>query len=374
MPSADTSVQALGHAPLRRLPLYAVLVLVWMIPATLAVFETYTFARLSGRPFVMTSIVVREGTTWMIYGLLAPLVYKFANRYPLRAPSLLPNLARHFSAAMITGLVAAAAATAATRLTPTTLDAAALRAMSGTRLFMEWFLGDLPITILSYFAVVGVAHAVSYFYEAQQQREVTLRLERQLSDARLATLRGRLHPHFLYNALNAITVLVRDCDITRSIRMLELLSTMLRRILDTSLPQVIALENEIALLRQYLEIEEVRFSDRLIVSIDIEPRALSAGVPTLVAQPLAENVIRHAVARTSRPVRLTIAARIVFQSGVEVLELSVADDGPGLLAGWERRSTERTGLSATTLRLATLYGQTASLELRPRATGGAIAV
>ncbi len=360
----------------RRIPLGVILVVVWAIPATLAIIETYTFARMAGRPFSLIAIVLREGTTWAIYGALAPLVFRLANRFPLRPPAMRSHLALHFGGAIVMCAISAAAATAAMQLTLTSTDVAQLRNMTAPLMLFSWFLSGLPVAILSYFAIVGVAHAISYFREARQRREDALRLEGQLADARLAALQGRLHPHFLYNTLNAITVLVRDGDIVKSTRMLELLSTMLRRVLDGSLPQIVSLETELVLLRQYLEIEEVRFSDRLTVTMDIDKRALNAGVPALVTQPLAENVIRHAIAHTSRPVTLHIAARIFVDPAIhgDTLELSVEDDGPGLAAGWERRRAERTGLSATTLRLVTLYGTSATLDVRGRDGGGVISI
>ncbi len=366
-----------GERPQRdRIPFGVILVVVWAIPAALAIIETYTFARMAGRPFSLAGIVLREGTTWAIYGALAPFVFRLTNRFPLRPPGMRNNLALHFGGAVIMCAIAAAAATAAMQFTLTSTDVVQLRTMTASRMLLSWFLSGLPVAILSYFAVVGVAHAISYFREAQQRREDALRLEGQLADARLAALQGRLHPHFLYNTLNAITVLVRDGDIARSTRMLELLSTMLRRVLDGSLPQIVPLETELVLLRQYLEIEEVRFSDRLYVTMDIDERTLSAGVPALVTQPLAENVIRHAIAHTSRPVRLHITARISGDSATrcDTLELLVEDDGPGLAAGWELRRAEHTGLSATTLRLATLYGTNASLDIRERDGGGVISI
>ena len=357
----------------RRIPLGALLVVVWAIPAALAIIETYTFARMSGRPFSLVSIVLREGTMWATYGILAPFIFRLANRFPLRTPLVGSHLALHVAGAIGVGVLAAVTGTAAMQFTLVSTDAAQYLAMSVPRMFLSWWLGGLPVAVLSYFAVVGVAHAMSYFREAQQRREDALRLEGQLADARLAALQGRLHPHFLYNTLNAITVLVRDGDIVRSTRMLELLSTMLRRVLDGSLPQIVPLDTEIALLRQYLEIEEVRFSDRLTVVIDIDPRARSAGAPALVSQPLAENVIRHAVANTSRHVTLSVGAHVVSTpEGREMLELTVTDDGPGLTAGWERRRVEHTGLSATTLRITTLYGSSGSLDVRAGTDGGTV--
>jgi two-component system, LytTR family, sensor kinase len=360
------------RAPIR-VPFDVILVAVWAIPAALAVIETYTFARMSGRPYSLPSIVLREGATWATYGILAPLIFRLANRFPLRAPSVRSHLSVHVVGAILAGAVSAAMGTFVSQLTRNASDSAQFLTMSVPHMFLSWWLGDLAVAFLSYFAVVGVAHAMSYFREAQQRREDALRLESQLADARLAALQGRLHPHFLYNTLNAITVLVRDGDIRRSTRMLELLSTMLRRVLDGSLPQIVPLKTELALLRQYLEIEEVRFSDRLIVTIDVEPRASNAGVPALVTQPLAENVIRHAVANTLRHVTLGITARVTTTpEGRDILELTVSDDGPGLAAGWERRRIEHTGLSATALRITTLYGSDGSLEIRARAEGGTI--
>lgn len=363
----------IGHRHQRRVPFNVLLVAVWAIPAALAITETYTFARTGGRPFSLLAIVLREAATWATYGMLAPLIFWLANRFPLRAPSLRPHLALHVGGAILAGSAAAAVDTFAVQLTRNSTDSAQLLTMSVERMFLSWWFGGLAVAFLSYFAVVGVAHAMSYFREAQQRREDALRLESQLADARLAALQGRLHPHFLFNTLNAITVLVRDGDITRSTRMLELLSTMLRRVLDGSLPQIVSLATELALLRQYLEIEEVRFSDRLTVTIDVDPRASTAGVPALVTQPLAENVIRHAVANTLRQVTLSIDARvIVTPEGHDTLELVVSDDGPGLAPGWEQRRIEHTGLSATALRITTLYGTNGSLEIRARAGGGTV--
>lgn len=291
-----------------RIPFGVMIVCAWSIPAALSVIETYTFARMAGRPFSLAAISVRESATWATYALLTPVMLRLADRFPLRSPGLGRRFVLHFVAAIIMGALAAGAATAATRLVETQ-DA------STSRLFLGWFLSGLPVAILSYFAVVGVAHAIRYFVEAQGRREDALRLEAQLADARLSALQGRLYPHFLYNTLNAITVLVRDGDIAKSTRMLELLSIMLRRVLDGALPQVVPLRLELALLRQYLEIEEARFSDRLTVTVDVDGPALSAGVPTLVTQPLAENAIRHGVAHTSRPLTLRIVARVLSAAG-----------------------------------------------------------
>jgi len=369
-------------------PFLAVLVCAWSLPAALATMETYALARMQGHPFSLGATVLRESAQWVVYAACTPVVLRLAHRFPLRAPRIATRLGLHFAAGVGLSAISALAATAASRLA-SSWSAETTHGLSTWQLSVAWFLASLPVSLLSYFAVVGVAHAIAYFREAQGRREDALRLEAQLADARLAALQGRLHPHFLYNTLNAITVLVRDGDITKSTRMLELLSLMLRRILDGALPQIVPLATELTLLRQYLEIEEVRFSDRLTVVFDVEEAAMDAGVPTLIMQPLAENAIRHAVAGTSRPVTLVIAARVQpaawgaarrdgegtrEEAGAAMLELSVADDGPGLAPGWERRRAERTGLSATALRLATLYGSRGVLETRPGLRSGVTAL
>lgn len=351
-----------------------ILVCVWAIPALFAVIETYTYNRMADRPFTFGAIVLRESAVWVTYAVLTPLILRLADRFPLSSRPRGRPLAVHFASALTIGVLGAAASTLATQLSRNQL--VSMRTMSTSAIFLDWLLGGLPVAFISYFAVVGVAHAIRYSVEARGRREDALRLETQLADARLAALQGRLHPHFLYNTLNAITVLVRDGDIVKSTRMLELLGDMLRRVLDRTLPPVIPLRVELELLRQYLEIEEVRFSDRLTVVVHADEAALGAGVPTLVTQPLAENAIRHAVAHTSRPVTLIIAARVVSGSDDDgdVLAISVEDDGPGLTPGWEHRRVERTGLSATAMRLATLYGDNGLLDIQPRPGGGTVSL
>ncbi len=386
--SRDTDIARATSAPLfgsdiidlpssdHRKRITFLLVVAWVIPAAVAITESYTFARMAGRPISLALMALRESTTWLTYAAFAPLVFSFAKRFSLRPPMLPRHVLLHFCGAITVGAASALLGTVVMLSTISAADPPALRAESAGRIFASWFFGDLPAAMLSYFAVVGVAHAMTYFREAQRQREAALDLAAQLADARLAVLQGRLHPHFLYNTLNTITVLVRDGDVSRSTRMLELLGGILRRMLDGSLPQIIPFETELALLQQYLEIELVRFSDRLTVVVNVEEPALRASVPALVLQPLAENAVRHAVAQTSGLVTLRISARLIRGARAidNVLELAVEDDGPGLAADWRDRADSRTGISATRMRIATLYGASGSLEIRSRDGGGVVSL
>ena len=173
-------------------------------------------------------------------------------------------------------------------------------------------------------------------------RREAVRLAAQLSDARLSALRMQMQPHFLYNSLNAITVILRDRDTVTATRMLEQLGEMLRRVMRRDGPQEVTLADEIGFLRQLLAIEEIRFSDRLRPEFDVDPLLLNAAVPEFILQPLVENALRHGLAQRVDATLLRITAR----RDADDLVLIVADDGPGPAsetndgAGGGRRTVE----------------------------------
>jgi LytS/YehU family sensor histidine kinase len=216
-----------------------------------------------------------------------------------------------------------------------------------------------------YFALLGTVHAFAYFVEARERELQATQLAGQLAEARLRALRAQLQPHFLFNTLNAITVLVRDRRGALAVRMLDGLSDMLRQVLRADQPHEIALRAELQLVRQYLEIEQVRFSDRLRVDFAVEAEALAGAVPSLILQPLIENALRHGLAERSDDALIEIGAR----RDRDMLELWVRDNGRGLVPG----SGSGVGLDNTRERLAALYGERASLRLSDDAGRGAIA-
>jgi LytS/YehU family sensor histidine kinase len=212
-----------------------------------------------------------------------------------------------------------------------------------------WFFTSLPFGAAVYWAVLGVERATHYFVESRER-------EAQLSEARLGALRMQLQPHFLLNSLNAVTVIVRDKDTATATRMLELLGDMLRRVMRADRPQEVTLTEEVEFVRQYLAIEQIRFSDRLRPSFAIPAELNRAAVPEFVLQPLVENAVRHGVAKREGATSLTISA----QRQGDDLVLTVGDDGAGAA---QAPVTEGVGLSNTRARLATLYGERGRLEL-----------
>jgi two-component system, LytTR family, sensor kinase len=213
-----------------------------------------------------------------------------------------------------------------------------------------------------YLAMVGTEHAIRWFDEARERELQVARLSEQLTGARLAALQAQLNPHFLFNSLNTIAVLVRGGDSRAAARVVEQLSDVLRRTLSHKENES-ALEDELELVRQYLAVEQARFSDRLRPVFDVDPSTLTAAIPTFALQHLVENAVRHGIARRTEAGRVAIAAR---RDG-DVLELTVEDDGPGIAADAPR--TPGHGLENTRERLRTLYGDRATLEVRRKAQG-----
>jgi two-component system, LytTR family, sensor kinase len=224
-------------------------------------------------------------------------------------------------------------------------------------------LSGLAGALVPYTVIAGLVHGARYYRRYRERELVATSLENALNLAHLQTLRAQLNPHFLFNTLNAIGALSRkDAEATN--RMITLLCALLRRSLDSDGRQVVPLREEVDFVRDYLDIEKVRFPDRLQVIFDVPSDLLEAPVPSLVLQPLAENAIRHGIAPRSAPGHVTVKAR---EAG-EILVMTVEDDG----VGWGHLGPveEGHGLRLTRERLRALYGQEASLEIALRPEGG----
>jgi LytS/YehU family sensor histidine kinase len=232
---------------------------------------------------------------------------------------------------------------------------------------LSWIFTTLPFGVVVYLCIAGIAHAIRYFVEANEREVQMARLSEQLSGARFAALQAQLNPHFLFNTLNTITVLVRDGDRTGATRMVEQLSDILRRTLSRHRANEVMLEEELELVRQYLAIEQARFSDRLRPEFEIEEPVRSAAVPGFALQHLVENAIRHGIAKRSDAGRVSVVAR---RDG-DTLELSVVDDGAGIDA--QAATPKRHGIENTRERLRALYGERASLVVARREPHGTIA-
>ena len=224
-----------------------------------------------------------------------------------------------------------------------------------------WF--PLLFSLVSYnaltYIVVAVAITALDAREALRAREVREnQLETQLALAQFHALRAQLHPHFLFNALNAISSLIHS-DPARADRMLARVSDLLRIAIDTAVKPEIPLADEVEFAKRYLEIERMRYGDRLDVRVDIDSETAHALVPNMLLQPLIENAVRHGVAPHSAPGRVEVRAARVGND----LSIIVSDTGDGFEFDdtAETRDTPGVGISTTRARLQTLYGASQQL-------------
>jgi two-component system LytT family sensor kinase len=213
-------------------------------------------------------------------------------------------------------------------------------------------------SLIIYWAIVSIAIALDYQRHAADRRIKALELEKLLAESRFDTLRTRLHPHVLFNALNAISAHV-ETDPRQARWILEQFGSMLRLSLEHDREPEIPLERELAYVECYLDLQKVRFEERFDVITKVDPDVLDAYVPTFILQPLVENALRHGVLTRTTPGQILIEAWRENGS----LRLSVRDDGPGLPADWDAAGGSGVGLTNTRERLHRLYGKDQSLDI-----------
>jgi two-component system LytT family sensor kinase len=225
--------------------------------------------------------------------------------------------------------------------------------------------GRAYFEIIIYAGVAAVGYAMTLYRHRREREADAARLEAQLAAARLDALRGQLHPHFLFNSLHAISSLVRERRNDDAVRLISGMSDLLRSVLATEVHEL-PLRTEIDLVRRYVDIQQVRFSDRLTVDISTDPATLDLSVPPLLIQPLVENAIRHGM--SPRTDRTTI--RICTSLGPGHVLVTVADDGVGLPEGWSIDKSQGTGLRNLRDRLNAMYGTGADLSVTSTDGGG----
>ena len=203
--------------------------------------------------------------------------------------------------------------------------------------------------------------AIKYYRLFQEVRASALKSSAMAHEAQLKMLRYQLNPHFLFNTLNALSTLILERQIDPANRVVSKLSNFLRYSLDNDPMQKITLEQEITALMLYLDIEKVRFEERLQLEIDVEGDATRALIPSLLLQPLVENAIKYGIAKSDEAGHLRIAARVF--AGELLIELS--DDGPGVeLVDGQIPDSNGLGVGNTRERLQELYGSQHSFKLK----------
>jgi two-component system LytT family sensor kinase len=299
--------------------------------------------------------------SWYVMVPMVPAALKVADRFPLAPGRWKRSLLVHIPACVAFVLVQLALSSwlcdfvfapmtvPRDRLPATFSDFGQNLARLVATYFTAW--------VAFYWAIVGSHHALFYLRRAvRRDRDATelalraSRLEAGLAQANLRALNMQLQPHFLFNTLNAISVLASKGERAQTVRLIERMSDLLRMSLENS-AQTLPLVRELEFAQRYLDIEQVRFADRMTVRFDIAPDTMGALVPSMVLQPLVENAVKHGIARRRAAGRIEVRARRLD----DMLELSVRDDGPGFVPE-EPGGRTGVGLANTQARLEQLYG------------------
>ncbi len=220
-----------------------------------------------------------------------------------------------------------------------------------------------------YWLILGAATALLMYREREASQLHAIELQRSLEAAELAALQMKLHPHFLFNALNTVACLALAGDTEGVGQVIDHLGALLRRSMETSGRQLVTIDEELALLDEHLAIEEIRFKDHLHVVRRIDAASRNALVPNLILEPLVENALAHGVSRRLGAGLLEISV----QRNGSYLNIAVRDDGPGLPPGWGLATHAKQGLKNVMQRLQALYAASFGFEIVNTAAGGAVA-
>ena len=333
--------------------------LFWSLVGLAFASQVYLSSTLLGRSIRWSQAVSYALADWYVWAVVSVPILWLARRYPPERGSIYQTAAIHLGGALGCSLLYVVLRAGVGEAHSWIIDEPA----SYGEIFRPLLVRTFPFNLLVYGVILSMSHALDYYRKYHERTVHTLELENHLTEARLQALLRQLKPHFLFNTLNGIASLMHS-DVDAADRMLVRLSELLRLTMAQSGQPLTTLRSEIAFLERYLEIERIRFRDRLTVTMDIPAEAMEAPIPNLILQPLVENAIRHGIEPHSKPGQLTLRARIKD----ERLSITLLDTGDGIpQEGFKR---EGIGLANTRERLRELYGTEHRFEMTNRAEGG----
>lgn len=343
-----------------RLAKWAGLIALWVFIGLFLTIEVYFNMRVSMPDVDFWQIAQAQYQRALLWALLVPLVIKLRNAVPLSTGRWVGGVAFHLAVSF-----AVMGAYYLGRVFYLLLQA-------GEPLGNFWeqaqrsFYGRNLIDMAFYWAVLGVTYALRTREKYQRETLKAAQLESKLIETELKALKQQLNPHFLFNTMNTIAVLVREQKNDEAVTLIARISTLLRMSLDNTGVPTVSLRQELEFLTRYLDIQRARFGDRLQYRTDVDPEVLDAIIPNLILQPLVENAILHGIAQKTGPGWVEIAARVRSNR----LEIEVRDDGPGLSCADHNPTKEGIGLTNTRVRLARHYGTAQQMVLKSEAGRG----
>jgi two-component sensor histidine kinase len=350
----------MNPAPLRpQSPRWFWIAGIWFGVGLFSATQTVVVMRAEGMKHAWTYLFVTELFSWLPWAAATPVVLYLGRRYP---PLRLIALLGHAFACLTIGLLYAAWVSAFEKaLNPWVVP-------SMPRFVPLWtdkFYNQILSSLILYGCILLVGYMLGSRERLAQQQTETARLNEQLTKAQLTALRQQIEPHFLFNTLNAIAGLVREKRNDAAVNMIAGLSDLLRRVLEDSNRQNVTLEEEMEFVQKYIDIQKVRFADRLHVSVDVPSELYAAQVPSLILQPIVENAVKHGIAKRAQGGAIRIAA--CRDNGR--LTVSVYNDGPGLPSDWEK-ARSGVGISNVRTRLQSIYGDAFELLMQNQERSG----
>lgn len=294
--------------------------------------------------------------SWLPWALASPLILWLGRRYPLTSKSVLRWVSHLVVCAAIGFASAALTASLEVWLNPWLWNPPPDSVLSLT---VTRFLDHSVSLLILYASIMAIGYALDSRERLALQETETAHLNELLTRAQLDALRRQIEPHFLFNTLNSVAALIREERNNAAIKTVAALGILLRRVVECSDRHEVALGEEMDFLGKYLDIQKLRFPDRLRLNVDVPEELFAAQVPSLVLQPIVENSIKHGIAKSVQGGRIRIGA---FRSG-QMLTLNVYNDGP-MLALDQGTPSAGTGISNIQTRLRSLYGSAFSLTMR----------
>jgi len=334
----------------------------WLGIAVFSAVQYVLVLRAEGIHYSWSRLVSTLLLSWLVWVMATPLVLRLGRKYPPVRFRPVSTWFVHLVSWSILGVISASWESMLVEL----LNPMLKNPPPGP--FRSLWVETLYNEVLLYLSLYAALLAISYILESKErlvrQQIETARLNEQFSKAQLDALRRQIEPHFLFNALNAIAGLVREHRNDVAVTMIVGLSDFLRKVVDTSDRHEVPLGEEVQFLQKYLEIQKVRFADRLQLDVDIPQELYAQPVPSLILQPIAENAIKHGIAREENGGWIRISA----SRANGWLSLSVYNDGPGLPANWDN-SSSGIGIANLRNRLRAMYGEEFELSLRNQGAG-----
>ena len=338
---------------------FAFLVGMWTLIGIIFASQLYLFAISTGYKTTLSDVLRWELTRWCLWAALTPWIVRFARLHPIQKSHLVSRISWHMLISIVVSSVHVLLISLVYWLIKSLAgEIESKETLEPLRIFKYAFSVDFHLGIFVYWSILVSLLTIRFYRNAAQ-------LQFELTKAQLHALKMQIHPHFLFNTLNSISALLHK-DPESADEMVGSLGDFLRLTLQNSGAEEVRLEKEMEFLKCYLEIEQIRFHDRLIASFELDLETLDASVPNMLFQPIIENAIKHGIAERTDLGHIEI--RTKRHDGK--LRITIKDDGPGLAGGLDAGAGEGIGLRNTRARLNHLYGNDHYFSLENIPGGG----